>query len=353
MNLDYNRKNIYVGIDVHMKNWFCTIKIEDYIKRLTIDANSDKLIQYLQTQYPGGIYVVGYEAGCFGFDLARKLKTAGIEVRVFNPADIPSNDKENRNKTDRVDSLKIAQCLADNRIKGIYIPTVVQEQSRSLIRRRDDLVRKTTRVKNQIKALLKIFGVNIAKEFDSNEAHWSKRFIEKLKGKRLQTQEGRDTLDSLIRELIFLRGELLQINRQMRKLSKEPHYARNVEILNSISGIGTVTSMTFLTEIIDIHRFSSFDKLVSYVGFYPNEHSSGGKQRIGHLTRRKNSHLRYLLIEASWIAVRNDPELEKYYIDKIKVMVKSKVIVKVARKLLSRIRYLLLHNELYKINKSA
>jgi hypothetical protein len=60
-----------------------------------------------------------------------------------------------------------------------------------------------------------------------------------------------------------------------------------------------------------------------------------------------------LLIEASWIAVRNDPELEKYYMDNIKVMVKNKAIVKVARKLLSRIRYLLLHNEVYKINKAS
>lgn len=351
MNLDHKGTKIYVGIDVHMKNWYCTILIGEYIKRLTIDANADKLLQYIRTHYPGGTYIVGYEAGCFGFDLARKLKAEEIEVRVLHPADIPTNDKENRNKTDRVDSLKIAQCLTDNRIKGIYIPTVVEEQSRSLIRRREDLVKKNTRAKNQIKALLKIFGVNFVNQFDSDDAHWSKRFIDKLKELRLQTQEGRDTLDSLIRELLFLREELLQINRQMRKLSKEPQFARNVEILNSISGIGSVTSMTFLTEIIDIHRFVSFDKLVSFVGFYPNEHSSGGKQRIGHLTRRRNSHLRHLLIEASWIAVRNDPELEKYYMDNIKVMVKNKAIVKVARKLLSRIRYLLLHNEVYKINK--
>src|SRR5690606_25579416 len=105
---DYQGTKIYVGIDVHMKNWYCTILIGEYVKRLTINADAEKLIQYLRAHYPGGTYIVGYEAGCFGFDLARRMKAERIEVRVLNPADIPTNDKENRNKTDKVDSLKIA-----------------------------------------------------------------------------------------------------------------------------------------------------------------------------------------------------------------------------------------------------
>ena len=105
--------------------------------------------------------------------------------------------------------------------------------------------------------------------------------------------------------------------------------------------------MVFLAEIVDINRFKNIDHLASYVGLIPGEDSSGDKERHTGISRRRNQNLRYLLIESSWIAACKDPALTMSYNNLIKRMPKNKAIVRIARKLLSRIRFVLKNREYY------
>ena len=99
--------------------------------------------------------------------------------------------------------------------------------------------------------------------------------------------------------------------------------------------------MTILTEIGDINRFKTLDKLCCYFGLIPTSYSSGEKERIGSNTSRDNKYLKHLLIESAWIIIRKDPGLLLYYKKQIAVMESNKAIIKVARKLLNRIKLIL------------
>jgi transposase len=117
----------------------------------------------------------------------------------------------------------------------------------------------------------------------------------------------------------------------------------------SVPGIGLITGMVFLTEIIDITRFRNTDHLASYVGLVPGEDSSGDTEKNTGISSRCNQKLRYLLIESSWIAVRKDPALAMSYnrLKKNNKKSKNKAIIYIARKLLNRISYVLKKREYY------
>ena len=112
-------------------------------------------------------------------------------------------------------------------------------------------------------------------------------------------------------------------------------------------GISTLTAMILLTELADISRFSSLDKLASYAGMIPAIKSSGETEYSTGITYRRNAFLRTLLIESSWVAVRKDPALIMAFSKLSFRMKKTKAIVHIARKLLNRIRFVLKNRQKY------
>ena len=98
---------------------------------------------------------------------------------------------------------------------------------------------------------------------------------------------------------------------------------------------------------MDIYRFRTLDHMSSFVGLVPSVHSSGEYEWNGRLTNRKNSYLRHMLIEASWIAIWKDSALLLAFNELTKRMSKQRAIVRIARKLLNRIRYVWLNQESY------
>jgi transposase len=105
--------------------------------------------------------------------------------------------------------------------------------------------------------------------------------------------------------------------------------------------------MIILTEIDNIHRFANQEKLTSYVGLTPTSHSSGDKDIHGEMVNRGNKFLKSAIIESAWIAARIDPVLHMEYIVYCRRMKKNKAIVRIARKLLNRVNYVLKNESLY------
>ena len=130
-------------------------------------------------------------------------------------------------------------------------------------------------------------------------------------------------------------------------MSKTERYNTNAALLQTIPSIGLLTAMILLTEIGDINRFKRFDELCSYCGIVPNCHSSGESENTGGLSRRGNGTIKTVLIECAWVAIRKDPALLLYYKQQIVHMKGQKAIIKVTRKLLSRIRYVLMNQKEY------
>jgi transposase len=339
-------KTIFVGLDVHKNSWNLGVHLEDTFLRNVHQKPSPKiLLDFLQKNYPGAIYKTAYEAGKFGFWIHRQLTALGIECLVVNPADIPKSQKDKLQKTDANDSRNIGYRLLKGELRGIHVPDEQQEADRCFFRHRKKILKDLTRCKNRIKGLLAFSGIDLPPEYDN--ACWSKNFIVWLKKLDCKQATRRKVLDFMISQLEFLRDELLKISNEIRKMLREQRYNTNYYLLRTIPGIGPLTAGSLLVEIGDIKRFETFYHLNSFIGLLPMEHSSGEDTNVGNLTVRKHKQLRSDLVESAWTAKRTDPAMSLYYADQIKRKDSKIVIIKIARKLLNRIRYVLVNQKEY------
>ena len=343
--LDFSGQNIYAGFDVHLKSWQVTI-MTDRLTHKTFSQPPDPKVlhQYLEKNFPGGTYHSAYEAGFCGYWIHNRLKSMGIHSIVVNPADIPTTDKEKMQKEDSRDSRKIAKALRSGDLTPIHVPSLKTLEDRTLVRMRATLVKDLARNKNRVKSFLYFHGVEMG---EHNDGHWSKRFITWLETLEMTEPSGKQSLQAIVRASKNLRETVLQVTRQIKELSKTKDYEEQVTLLRTIPGIGLLTAMKLLTELETINRFASFDELCSFVGLVPSTHTSGDNKVVGDITPRANPMLRSAIIESAWVAVRFDPALTKSHYEYCKRMDPNKAIIRIARKLLSRIRYVLKNKKPY------
>ncbi|MFZ1291919.1 MAG: IS110 family transposase [Melioribacteraceae bacterium] len=345
-NLDFSNQDFYLGIDVHKNSWNVSIRSNNIkLKTFSMNPKPIELVNYMNKHYPNGNYFSVYEAGFCGFSAHRFLSDNGINNIIVSPTNLPSSSKERLSKTDKVDSGKLARFLESKSIKGIYIPSFFQQELRSLSRLRFQLIKKQTRIKNQIKCYLYFYGHSLPD--NSLLLNWSRSFIEHLRNIQFQYDMGKHQLDIYIDELLSIRNRLLQIMKFLRFYSNKYGLHDNIKLLSSIPGIGFTTAITIITEIMDINRFPNFDQFNSFVGFVPSTDSTGDNDKVLGTTFLFNKFLRSLIIEAAWIAIRKDPALTLAFNGFLKRMSKQKAIIRIAKKLSSRIYFVLKNNTLY------
>ncbi|MGQ0738071.1 MAG: IS110 family transposase [Bacteroidota bacterium] len=343
----FKNQTVYVGLDVHKRSWNAALFLNDqYLRNIHQPPSPSALYKFLKAMYPGADYVCAYEGGKFGYWIQRELSSKGIECIVVNPADIPATHKDEVSKTDPRDARGIAMALQCGQLRCIYIPGIQQESDRSLVRHRKKIWRDLVRCKNRIKGFLDYTGVRVPDKFANS--NWSRNFLQWLAGLCFDYPSSRTTLNYMIREAELLRKELLSISNDIRKLMRSKEYKKLYYLLRTITGIGPLTSASLITEIGEMKRFPSFYELNSFIGLLPMEHSSGEREVKGRLTIRRHRQLRSDLIECAWTAKRTDPALSLFYQEQLKRGKEPKlIIVKIARKLLSRIRYVWLTEKPY------
>lgn len=335
--LDFSDETIYVGIDVHLKSWKVAIALKNCLQKVfNQEPSPENLVKHLHRCYPNGTYICTYEAGFCGFWIQEALEKLGVSCKVVNAADVPTMDKERCQKTDSRDCRKLVRCLRDSTLEFIYIPSKENQRARSIVRTRKKIKRDVNRVKNRIASHLHFYGIE---EPHSNRRIWSKKYIGWLEGIEKKNED--ISLGLLLKELANLEEvEKLALNK-LKELSKDLAYKEDLELLQTVPGIGLLAGLTILLEIGDIKRFKTLDKLCSMVGLIPNTNSSGEKERSGEMTQRGKSGLRTILIESAWVAIRKDTELSLCYNKYCKRMKATQSIVKIAKKLLNRIRRVL------------
>jgi transposase len=151
-SLDFEGQKFYIGIDVHKKSWSVTVRsLNLQLERFSQAPSVKVLINHLQKKYPGGEYHSAYEAGFSGTGIHEQLCSSGVHNIVVHPADIPSTDKQNKNKSDVRDSRSIAFHLEKGNLHGIYIMSRARQELRSLFRFRQTKVRDLTRMEITVK----------------------------------------------------------------------------------------------------------------------------------------------------------------------------------------------------------
>lgn len=340
--LNFKGENIYVGIDVHLKSWSVTVLTEhNHHKTFSQPPEPDKLANYLNVNFPQATYYSAYEAGFSGLWAHYELKALGINNIVVNPVDVPTTGKEKTQKTDAVDSRKIARSLRAKELIGIYTPSLLALEDRALIRTRSAVVKDLTRLKLRIKMTLHFHGVKIPDIYKKNSS-FTLRFIKWLREEAaLAHGINKEAFLFQMDELEAKKKSLATITRMVRNLSRSERYKENMAYIQSVTGIGLITGITFMVEIENIKRFPNNDKFAGFIGIIPSCHSTGTNDNKGEMTYRGNAHLKKALIESAWTAARIDPALALAFSQYCKRMEPNKAIIRIARKLANRIFFVL------------
>lgn len=345
----FKNQRFYIGIDVHKKSWTVTIRSDGIVlKTYTMNPSVKELAAYMGKHYPGGKYYSVYESGFAGYWIHRKLEEEGIKNLVVAPTEIPTSSWEKNHKSDPTDSRKLSRLLENDTIEGIFIPTQKQQEFRSLVRLRSQMVRSQIRLKNQIKGYLNFYGHKLSE--DQTGKNWSGKYIEELSNLEFEYEAGKEQMKIYLECFVQNKETILRTVKAIRLFVKELELEEEIKLLMSVPGIGYITAVTLQSELMDTKRFSGFDNLKSYSGLIPSTRSSGEKDRDLGIIRNHNKYLRQLLVESAWVAVRKDPALTLAYGKYIRKMSKQEAIIRIAKKLLSRIAFVMREKKKYELS---
>lgn len=263
----------------------------------------------------------------------RLLEELGFELWLGDAAEVRASVVR-KQKTDRRDAEHLLHLLLENRFPKIWVPSLEVRDVRQLLVHRHKQVQARTRTKNQLQAMALSQGV---------QKKW-----------KLWTKLGRAELEQLpllpyaaerrkrlLEALDGLEADLVELNRRVEEeVRKRPEAMR----LTTHPGVGPVTALAMVLTLGPAERFASGKDVGSYFGLIPREDSSGGKQRLGKISKQGSSFLRFLLVEAGQTAARYDPQLKRFY--RRLAMRKNRGVAKVAvaRKLATRL-YLMLREQ--------
>ena len=233
----YTGECVYVGVDVHKETYTVTcVCHKQIVKTATVQAEPAGLAASLPRWFPGATLYSVYEAGFSVFVLHRVLTKAGISNIVVNPASIAvaANDKV---KTDRRDSKKLAIDLADGRLRGISVPTEAEELARLLPRTRAQIVEHRATIARQIKAKLHQCGL-IA---PASRRLISNRYVREMAPWSLPPELS-VSLTLLAEQWRFATRQLIEMRRLLREQAQAQQEIE--QVYRSVPGIGEVAART-------------------------------------------------------------------------------------------------------------
>ncbi len=246
--------------------------------------------------------LVGIEATGYTRWFAEMLAELGHELGVGEAAKIRAMNPR-KQKHDRRDAEHLLNLLVRGDFPKIWLPAAEERDVRVLIEHRHQLVELRTRAQNGLQAMALSYGLRRRRRL------WSEAGLEELQ--KLPLREGmgrrREDLVRLVRQLSVWIKELDQ--RIAEEVARRPEAQR----LMTHPGVGPQTALATVLVLGPVERFPDDRHLTSYLGLIPEEDSSAGRQRFGHLTKQGNRLMRFLLVEAAQTASRTDPRLERAY----------------------------------------
>lgn len=240
-----------------------------------------------------------------------------------------------KQKTDRRDAGHILRLLMESRFPRLWTPSAEQRDLRQLLIHRHKLVEIRTRVKNGLQHLALNRG--LPKQSSRLCGVRGRAYMEKL-SLAGWTARRRDDLLKLLAELDRHVDEL---DAAVEQAAERHPQAR---LLMTQPGVGPITSLAFVLTIGDVSRFKHSNQVASYLGLIPREHSSGGKQRLGSITKQGNRFMRQLLVESVQTVNRLDEGFRKQYAARCHHKAKGVAKVAAARKLAVQLYWMLRQN---------
>jgi transposase len=263
----------------------------------------------------------------------RLLEKLGFELWFGDAARVRASVVR-KQKTDRRDAEHLLDLLRQERFPRIWVPSLEVRDVRQLLVHRHKQVQARTRTKNQLQAMALSQGVQKRRRLWSEAGRAELEQLPLLPyaaERRKRLLEALDSLDAAIGELD-------------RRVAEEARQRPEAVRLMTHPGVGPLTALAMVLTLGSAERFESGKQVGSYFGLIPREESSGGKQRLGKISKQGSSFLRFLLVEAGQTAARHDPQLKRFYRRLAVRKNRSIAKVAVARKLATRL-YLMLRED--------
>ncbi|MFB3113173.1 MAG: IS110 family transposase [Gemmatimonadales bacterium] len=346
---------IHVGMDVHIRNSVLNAKDADgqvlargRVANTTLDLGEFFTPLARRAKTTGEAMHVVMESTGNSRAIQRLLARFGLETGIDMTVDVLHARKlrviaESVNKCDRVDADILTELSRSNlKLPTCYMPDDEEFALREHLRARTDLVRIRTMVKNRVHAILHRRGIltPITDLFGRRGG----TFLDQLD----LDQAGRITLDRFRALIDQLDESIKQSTDCLRSVMRDPRWSKPAALLQTMPGIGLITSLMILAELGDLSRFRSRAAVANYAGLVPRHRDSNDKRWSGHITRRGSAHLRGVLIEAAWMAAPRVPVYQALF-DRVAMKKNKKTaIVAVARRMLEDAWMLLIKDEAFR-----
>ena len=294
-------------------------------RKLTHQMEAESFYRNLQGQEVR----IGMEATGHARWFERLLAELQFELWIGDPGEIRTK-RVRKQKTDRQDAELLLQLLVENRFPRIWVPSPENRDLRQLLWHRHRLAQMRTRVKNQLQAIALNQGMRRGKGL------WSKAGRAQLEALELAPWSGRRRQD-LLELLDRLHPRIEELSAAIQQAAEQKPEAQR---LMTHPGVGPITALAFVLILGVPDRFRCGKQVGSYLGLIPCEQSSGGRQRLGHISKQGNTLLRFLLIESAHAVVRYEPDWRRRFLHLALRRGRSIAKVAMARKLAVRLYWM-------------
>ena len=232
--------------------------------------------------------LVGMEACATAHYWGREIRALGHEVRLMPPQFVKPYLKSQKN--DMRDAEAICEAVTRPTMRFVAIKTPEQQAVLALHGVRDHWVRLSTRLINTLRGYLAEFGIVGAR---------GRMGVETILATLADDKDGRlpelarESLQPLAEELRHVKRRILETDRQIMKAHRSNEVCQRLE---TIPGVGPVIATRVVAEVADPASFKSGRAFSAWIGLVPKQHSSGGRERLGSITKRGNPELRRLLV---------------------------------------------------------
>ncbi|MEE8636107.1 MAG: IS110 family transposase [Acidiferrobacterales bacterium] len=241
--------------------------------------------------------LIGMEACATAHHWAREIAALGHEVRLMPPRYVKPYVK--RNKNDAADAEAICEAVTRPTMRFVAVKSTERQSVLMLHRTRELLVRQRTMLVNAIRAHMAEFGV--VARVGLPQVNELLAVIADGDDDRIPPL-ARTCLKGLARQLLSLEREIIGAEKRIHAWHRTNQDSRRLE---TTPGIGPITASALASSITDPHVFRSGREMAAWIGLVPRQNSTGGKERMGRISKQGDQYLRWLLVAGAMTVIRH------------------------------------------------
>jgi transposase len=272
--------------------------------------------------------LVGMEACATGHHWARELRKLGHTVKLMPASYVKAYVR--RQKNDAADAAAICEAVTRPSMRFVPVKTVEQQAALMLHRSRDLLVRQRTQLINAVRAHLAEIGLVAATGIDGLKSLLA--IVHEAEQSAALPAAMRQALQALVAQLTALQEQIGALEASIHAQHRASDASRRLE---TIPGVGAIGATAIAATVTDPSAFKSGRELAAWIGLVPRQNSTGGKQKLGGISKQGDRYLRRLLVVGATAVIRHaraHPDKHPWVMKLLAKMPAKKVAVALANK---------------------